>query len=135
MLLDLKTVLDAVTRIVGGGAIDALPRRRSHQLVLLALAAARFDAGRAYREDEVNQRLMAWLEPFTTGALDHVSVRRELVDRQFLLRDAAGNAYRLNTAKLDASIKPAARSIDPGAVLVAVQLQRDVRKRARGVTE
>jgi len=133
-VLDHKTVLSTVTRIVNAGPIDALPRRRADLDVLLALACARFQYGRAYREDEVNEELLVWLESFATNAVDHVSVRRELVDRQLLLRDAAGAAYRLNRAGLDALIDVSARTVDPGDVMSAVQLRREERKRARDAT-
>ncbi len=132
MPLEYEQVLDVVKRLVNAGPLGLLPKKRTDQAVLLALACARFELARVYREDEVNERLHAWLETFTSPiTMDHVSFRRQLVDEQFLLRDTAGAAYRVNVAKLDEEIDATARSIDPGTVLAAVRLQREERKRAR----
>jgi hypothetical protein len=132
MSLDYEAVLGVVKRLVSAGALAALPKKRGDQTVLLALACAQFDAARVYREDEVNEKLQAWLERFTSPiTMDHVSFRRQLVDEYFLLRDAAGAAYRANGPKLDREIAVAARAIDPGPVMTAVRQARQERKRAR----
>ena len=132
MLLDEKAVTNVLTRMLSAGPLEALPKRRSDLNVLLALASARFKAKRAYFEVEVNERLIAWLDTFASRtSLDHVTMRRELVDQHFLVRNRAGSVYQLSTNKLDATIETSARSIDPAAVLIAAQLQREERKRAR----
>jgi hypothetical protein len=134
MPLDYQHVLAVVTRLVNGGPLEALPKKRSDQTVLLALASAGFASARFYREDDVNDRLRTWLASFASPqGLDHVTFRRQLVDERFLLRDAAGTAYRINFVKLEREIAESARAIDPGAVLVAVRTRRDERKRARAV--
>ncbi len=133
-MLTEKEVVGALGRMLKPGPIDAFPKRRADLIVLLALVSARFEAGRAYREDDVNDRLIEWLEPFVLpDAIDHVTLRRVLVDEQFLLRNATGTAYRLNVPKLDATIDAAARAVDPSAVLADQRRQREERKRARRV--
>lgn len=132
MALSYEQVFGVVKRLVNAGPLALLPKKRSDQTVLLALACARFDSARVYREDDVNDTLQAWLERFTSPiTMDHVSFRRQLVDEYFLLRDAAGTAYRVNAPKLNREIAEAARSIDPGAVMAAVRVEREERKRAR----
>lgn len=131
-MLTEKEVVGALGRMLKPGPIDSFPKRRADLIVLLALASARFDAGRAYREDDVNDSLIEWLEPFVLpNAIDHVTLRRVLVDEQFLLRNATGTAYRLNVPKLDETIEAAARSVDPRAVLAEQRQQREERKRMR----
>ncbi len=133
-MLTEKHVVGALSRMLKSGPIDAFPKRRPDLIVLLALASTRFGTGRAYREDDVNDLLVEWLEPFVLrDAIDHVTLRRVLVDEQFLLRNATGTAYRLNAPKLDATIDAAARSVDPTGVLAAQRQQREERKRARQV--
>ena len=132
MALNHEQVLSVVKRLVNAGPLALLPKKRSDQTVLFALACAQFESARVYREDEVNEKLQAWLERFTSPiTMDHVSFRREMVDDYFLLRDAAGAAYRVNGPRLDREIAVAARAIDPGAVMVAVRQEREERKRAR----
>ena len=132
MSLEYEAVLGVVKRLVNAGPLASLPKKRGDQTVLLALACAQFDPVRVYREDEVNEKLQAWLERFTSPiTMDHVSFRRQLVDEYYLLRDAAGAAYRVNGPKLVREIAEAARSVDPGAVMIAVRQEREERKRAR----
>ncbi len=105
MALSYEEVLSVVKRLMNAGPLALLPKKRGDQTVLLALACARFDSARVYREDDVNDTLQAWLEGFTSPiTMDHVSFRRQLVDEYFLLRDAAGTAYRVNGPKLDREI-------------------------------
>ena len=131
MPLSYEQVYGVVKRLMNAGPLALLPKKRGDQTVLLALACARFDSARVYREDEVNETLQTWLERFTSPiTMDHVSFRRQLVDEYFLLRDAA-HAYRVNGPKLDREIAEGARAIDPGAVMAAVRVEREERKRAR----
>jgi hypothetical protein len=68
--------------------------------LVLALAATALDAGRDYREADVNRLLMAWLDG--AGAMlrvDHVELRRWLVDAHFMTRDGFGHAYRRDPAE------------------------------------
>jgi hypothetical protein len=78
-----------VKRRVSLGLLGAVDRD-----LVLALAATRFEAGRSYREAEVNAVLAGWLDgPGTMLAADHVELRRWLVDLGFVSRDGFGRAY------------------------------------------
>lgn len=120
----------ALKRMLANGRLTAVPKRPADQKVLVALAAAQVDPGRSCLESEVNERLRAWLgtisEPF---GIDHVTLRRMLVDSGLLLRTASGSLYRVNEAKL-AEIG-AVRGIEPADVLAGVRDERDLRKRQR----
>jgi len=62
--------------------------------LVLALASTVFEVGREHRESDVNRLLSSWLEG--TGAMlriDHVELRRWLVDAGFVSRDGFGRAY------------------------------------------
>jgi hypothetical protein len=120
----------ALKRMLANGRLTAVPKRPADQKVLVALAAAQVDAGRSCLESEVNERLKAWLgtisEPF---GIDHVTLRRMLVDSALLLRTASGSLYQVNEAKL-AEIE-AVRGIEPADVLAEVRFERDLRKQQR----
>jgi hypothetical protein len=112
-------------RLLANGPLTAMPKRPGDAELVLALAARRFAAGRTYREPEVNDLLEAWLETFSVPyGIDHVSLRRYLVDAQFLLRDTAGSTYRLNGRKT----LPEAE-VDPAQVLAEMRRERAARKR------
>jgi hypothetical protein len=118
-------VRSTLRRMLANGPLTALPRRAQDLRVLLHLAAARFDPGRAYSEPEVNDRLQAWLEPFSSPfGVDHVTVRRCLVDARLLLRDKAGSTYE----RAKRVFGPA--SVEPAKIMAEVQLEREKRKRA-----
>lgn len=101
----------------------------------MALAASSFNAKQEYSEKEVNDHLVDWLKGFTypTG-LDHVTVRRYLVDLKFLLRNPSGSSYWTNEAVIASVLELEARTIHPRDVLAEVQRQREKRKRSNAST-
>lgn len=113
-------------RMLANGPLTALPRRPHDLQVLLALAAARFEPQRAYSEAQVNELLQAWLEPFCSQfGVDHVTVRRCLVDSRLLVRDRAGSIYRLAL-----SVEAGAKAVEPAKIMAEARLEREQRKRA-----
>ncbi|MFI9547363.1 DUF2087 domain-containing protein [Streptomyces sp. NPDC052016] len=75
---------------VRDGRLVRLPAQWERKKVVLRhLAEHSFEPGREYSEREVNDRLRAWCEG---GAVDHVSLRRYLVDLHHL--DRQGGIYR-----------------------------------------
>ncbi len=66
--------------------------------LMLAVAARSFAPGRNYTEQEVNDLLCGWLaSEGSMLAVDHVELRRWLVDCRVLARDDYGRAYALGT--------------------------------------
>ena len=64
--------------------------------LLLAAASRAFAADRTYSERDVNDVLRAWLaREGSMLAVDHVELRRWLVDSHVLVRDDYGRAYVL----------------------------------------
>jgi hypothetical protein len=129
MPLDRNAVMNVLSRLLKGGPLDHMPKRKGDLDVLLALAAARFVPDRIYAEPMVNEALLQWLDQFTAQAVfDHVTLRRYMVDLRFLVRDAAGRTYRANFAKVDQTITPDARSIDIAGIVVSLARARDSRR-------
>ena len=76
--------------------------------------------------------LRDWLAGFCApGGLDHVTMRRELVDAGLLERDKAGASYAVNEARIGDFVAADARLLDPATVLEAVRRERESRKRER----
>ena len=116
----------ALRRMLANGPLTALPSRRGDVELLLQLAAARFESGQAYTEKNVNELLREWLATFSEPyGIDHVSLRRELVDARLLVRDASGKEYRLNPRRLRRDVPDAA----PADVLAEIREERAARKR------
>ena len=109
--------------------------------LMLAAAAHAFAAGRSYTEREVNDILRGWLaHEGSMLTVDHVELRRGLVDCRVLARDDYGRAYTLGAPSPEIAALIAALSGTDlrahGAAARARDTQaREVRKRnwaARG---
>ena len=83
---------DADSRVIANffdadGRLKRIPAREGHRLVVMTLVAERFERGMDYSDAEVRSILSAVNE-------DHALMRRFLVDRGLLVRDARGTRYR-----------------------------------------
>jgi hypothetical protein len=122
--------MNTLRRLLANGPLTGYPTRRADENLLLRMAAARFEAGRSYREAEVNEVLRAWLETFCAPyGIDHVTMRRRLVDTRFLVRDTAGAEYHLAPAKARELAADATLNEDPAHLLEEIRQEREVRKR------
>jgi hypothetical protein len=121
----------ALKRLLVNGRLTGLPRRPADQELLIVLAAGRIDAHRSLLESEVNEQLRAWLEEVSEPfGIDHVTLRRMLVDGRMLLRTSTGSMYRVNAEKL--AQVAALAGIQPAEVLAQIQDERAQRKRQHG---
>jgi len=120
----------ALKRMLSNGPLTAVPKRLSDQQLLVAMAAAQLEPGHDYSEGEVNEKLVTWLERFCDPyGIDHVTLRRMLVDSRLLSRTTSGSTYRINPQRL-AEIE-AVSSADPREVLEEIRAERESRKRQR----
>ena len=120
----------ALKRLLANGRLTSLPKRPADQELLVALAAAQIEPHRSCVESEINERLATWLETLSEPyGIDHVTLRRMLVDSGFLKRTHSGSAYKVNAEK-SAEIE-ALRGVDPAAVLAKVREERALRKEKR----
>lgn len=121
-----ETSRRALTRLLANGPLTNVPKRLSDQRLLVALAAAQFEPQRTYREEEVNEVLRAWMETFCDPyAIDHVTLRRLLVDARLMSRTTSGSSYRIDAEK----VALPAETVEPAAVLAEIRSQRESRKR------
>jgi hypothetical protein len=89
--------VEAVIRaFVRDGRLIGVPAQAGRRRLLLEHVVQSFEPGRDYAEREVNAVLRAWTEG---GGIDHVSLRRYLVDEGLLSR--ADNTYRRSGGWVD----------------------------------
>ncbi|MEM7364807.1 MAG: DUF2087 domain-containing protein [Pseudomonadota bacterium] len=118
-----------LSRLLKGGPLRRLPRTQSDTAVVLALGAAMADPQRVYDEVEMNRVIMEWMSGFCDQRrLDHVTIRRYMVDHRLLHREANGDHYRTNQAIIGTIIEPLARSVIPGDILDRLTMERAERK-------
>jgi hypothetical protein len=108
-----------------GVGLGGLPDER--RLLALALAWRSFDAGWRGSEPQVNEQLKRALEgPMAFTDVDHVELRRWLVDCGFLSRDGFGREYaKVQRDGLPPRCGPAADAV---ATLEVERFVRDARE-------
>lgn len=112
-----------------------LPRRPLPLNILLLSSILGLQPGREYSEAQVNDELQKWILRFGVHfGLDHVTLRRLLVDERYLSRDAAGSFYQLEPAGPRYSFDPSIRTLDLQA-LVAQARDEQARRKQRHVQE
>jgi hypothetical protein len=91
-------VAGVLRAFVRGGRLLGLPANRSRRIIVLEHLAQSFEPGVDYPEQQVNEVLAAWS---TGSGVDHVSLRRYLIDADLLRRD--GGIYRRSGGWTDVS--------------------------------
>jgi hypothetical protein len=88
-----KRILDLCVR----SNLEFFPRKKKDRHILLKSIVLTFDSDRKYTEKEINEKLKKWIEKVNRcSRINHVVLRRALVDDGYLLRKADGSAYSLN---------------------------------------
>ena len=102
-----------------GKSHDLLPTRRKDRWILLHAISRQFSPDEILSEKEVNERIEEWLSgPGKTMHVDHVWIRRELIDGRFLERDPAGKEYRRDSGyQWMFSFAPEVESLDLAALV------------------
>jgi hypothetical protein len=73
-----------------------LPRRQRDRHILLKALSLSFEARRFYTELEVNRIIEGWLNQVGRSLeIDHVTLRRTLIDEGYLTRAPEGVAYQV----------------------------------------
>lgn len=120
-------------RIFQSGHFRAFPAHRRDLDVLLAVAASTLTRRRPYAEPEINAALLDWLGSIRAG-MDHVTLRRRMVDLDFLKRTVNGSRYFLNYGRVAEVLGDPAVAIDAGAIMADILRDRQARKRIYGST-
>ena len=115
-------------RLLANGPLTAVPKRPSDQELLVNMAALQFDPDKSYGEKEVNEKLRLWLQTFCEPfGIDHVTLRRLMVDSRAMSRTKSGSTYRVSLDRIDDA--EGIRTIEPAHVLAEIRDERKSRKR------
>lgn len=83
---------------LSGGAA-AFPRRYRDRQILYRSIVQRLERHRKYSEEELNTAIQQWLlEIGGCLDIDHVTLRRYLIDERYLTREMNGSAYEVRPA-------------------------------------
>ena len=106
------------------GTDAGLPRKHRDRHILFRSIIQTLSVTERYSEQAVNAALKEWISEIGTGiGVDHVTVRRYLVDAGYLHRDAHGTSYQVQAnGRGEVEFEPAVSRIDSAA---AVQEARE----------
>ena len=128
MIEQADTVETALRRILRSGSLEAFPTHPKDLDAVLAVAAVTLMRRRPYSEQEINAALVEWLES-VHGWMDHVTLRRRMVDLDFLKRTVNGSRYFMNYGRVVKVLGDPALELDAGAIVQEVLRERKERKR------
>ena len=110
------------------GARD-LPKKALDLNILLLSSVLGLESGREYSEGELNAELQRWILSFGGKfGLDHVTLRRYLIDEKYVRRDPAGRAYQLDRTGPRFTYDPEVRSLDLRLLVAEARQERAKRK-------
>ncbi len=128
MIEQAEAVETVLRRILRSGSLEAFPTHPADLDVVLAVAAVTLMRRRPYNEQEINAALVDWLES-VQGWMDHVTLRRRMVDLGFLKRTVNGSRYFMNYGRVVEVLGDPAVELDAGAIVRGVLREREERKR------
>jgi len=109
------------------------PRRVRDREILMKSILLRLDSARIYSEPEINAALQDWSREVAPAIrVDHVTLRRLLVDHGHLERTADGRAYRVGFPPRPAAFALAVDDVDVRETIAAYREHVRRRKQARG---
>jgi hypothetical protein len=115
-----------VAMILGG---QGFPKKDLDRHILFISATLGLDPQRRYTEREFNDELRKWTTRFGSPVnLDHVSLRRFLVDEHYVQRDSAGQSYELTTTGWPNTFDPSIKTLDLEALIDGARAARELKK-------
>ncbi len=106
-----------------------LPKKHLDRHILLISSILKLESGRQYSEKEINEELQIWAMRFGRSfGLDHVTLRRYLVDEKYLVRDPAGGTYELAAGGLPYTFDESIRELDLEKLVSEAKQARELKK-------
>ncbi len=108
-----------------------LPKKPLDRQIVLISAILGLERQRKYSESELNDELRKWTALFGQRYnLDHVTLRRYLVDERYIVRDTSGGSYELGSLDLlPTTFDPTLASFDLKALISEAKSAQELKKR------
>lgn len=122
-----------VTLLSLSGFGPGLPRKRRDRHIFLKSVTLVLGHGHSYNEASINEALLSWLGAMGPGArMDHVSLRRYLIDEGYVTRDPAGRVYDVRPSEAAHSLfEPEVDGVDPLEIVRVARAEQEERRRLR----
>ena len=126
----------SIARQFGDGHQPRFPKRRQDQLIFLGAATLYLAQHPLGHEKTLNTKLINWLSEMGADlAIDHVTLRRYLVDFGFLERDRAGNHYSVRDSELKRLFDPSVFDLNLYMIVGQAQADREAKRRQWRMTQ
>ncbi|HLA98038.1 MAG TPA: DUF2087 domain-containing protein [Anaerolineales bacterium] len=120
-------LISRFTALILGGR--DLPKKDQDLHILFISATLSLDPQREYSEAELNDELRKWSAQFGDNfALDHVTLRRFLIDAGYLRRNTAGSEYQLNAIDMPYTYDESLKNLDLVKLIEDAKREREERK-------
>ena len=128
--MDVQRFCKRLIELCLSSGVTGLPRNPESRLLLLKSVALTLDRDVRYSEKELDKRLQSWLDQIGSSIqLDHVNLRRCLVDEGFLERTTDGSAYWMGADPTGAQLFDASvEECDPYQTILSGKSLRERRK-------
>jgi len=112
--------------------MTGFPKDELDQHILLKSATLTFDPSKTYTEAEVNDNLKIWIDQIAgIPGIDHGTLRRGLIDSNYLERDKTGSSYQVSSSgPRTLQFDPEVETIEPRQALADARREIEERKRA-----
>ena len=114
-----------------GSGLRGIPRKNRDRHILLKSITLTLELKREYAEHELNADLRAWLREVgrTIRRLDHVNLRRLLVDQEYVGRSRDGSRYWVAMgSRFQALFAPDVDDVDVRGLIRAAREEQELRK-------
>ncbi|NTU62436.1 MAG: DUF2087 domain-containing protein [Chloroflexi bacterium] len=106
-----------------------LPKKHLDRHIVLISSILKIEPGRRYSEKEINEQLQIWIIHFGRSFdLDHVTLRRYLVDEKYLSRDPTGGTYELAAKGWPYTFDESIRELDLVTQVAEAKQARELKK-------
>ncbi len=114
-----------------GSGLRGIPRKIRDRHILLKSIMLTLELKREYAEHELNEELKTWLREVgtTIRRLDHVNLRRLLVDQEYVGRSRDGSRYWVAMgSRYQALFAPDVDDVDVRGLISAAREEQELRK-------
>ncbi len=112
------------------GVGQGLPKKVRDRHILFKSIKATLGTDREYSETELNEAIERWLATVGIGiVIDHVSLRRHLVDEGYVVRDRAGTTYRVARSRHEDLFEGAIDRLDQAKIIADALDRRQAKRR------
>lgn len=122
--------INRLNKLCGKSDLIQFPKNHTDRFVLLESIALTFKPQKKYSEKSINETVAEWIENMAKESyLDHVTLRRYLVDFGLIERDPAGHQYHVSESRLSNLFEDTIRTMNPFALVKKFRKEREAQRK------